>query len=282
MFEEFATASGPADISGIDLHTVWNVNADTSYDINYDLAKGTSQKLHNLGATGLIALRTISGSGRVYLNEHSVIDPVPDTLLITQWDNIQRYHCRSSEWNFWWFEFAVAGPMHFPLNRLMNIPPQPEDNADFQQTFTCLRRQPFAQRSLASATFSKMLYRWIAHLEETQQRSPYKQEIDHIINMMYSKLSVGWTVAEMAEEVSMSERNFRKIFSKITSQPPKVFYNNIRLAMAKELLRLNIYTIAQIASQLGFSNPFHFSKVFKEHFGEAPSRFHSNSNANQQ
>lgn len=277
MFEEFAAASGPADISGIDLHTVWNVNADTSYDINHDLAKGTSEKLHNLGGTGLIALRTITGCGRIYLDGHGVIDAIGDTLLVTKWDTIQRYHCKSSAWSFWWFEFTVSGPMHFPLNRLMSIPPQPEDNADFQQTFTCLRRPPFTQRSLASATFTKMLYRWIAHLEETQKRSPYQKEINCIIDMMYSKLSVGWTVAEMAEEVNMSERNFRKIFSRVTGQSPKSFYNNTKLAMAKELLRLGIYTIAQIASQLGFSSPFHFSKVFKEHFGTAPSKFHSNS-----
>lgn len=275
MFEEFATASGPADISGIDLHTVWNVNADSSYDINYDLAKGTSQRLHNLGGSGLIALRTISGSGRIYLHEHGVIDTIADTLLVTNWDNIQRYHCKSSAWNFWWFEFSVAGPMHFPLHRLMNIPSQQEDNADFEQTFTCLRRQPFAQRSLASATFAKMLYRWIANLQESQKRSPYQKQIDRIIDMMYSKLAVGWTVAEMAEEVSMSERNFRKIFSQSTGQSPKIFYNNIRLAMAKELLRLGIYTVSQIASQLGFSSPFHFSKAFKEHFGVAPSKFRS-------
>lgn len=273
MFEEFATSPGPSETSGIELHRIWNVNADPSYDINHENAKKTSQRLHTQGGKGLIALYTLKGNGRIYMKDHGVIDVIPETLLIIKWDHLNRYNCKSSKWNFWWFEFTVSGPMHFPTHRLIDVPLQPDDSADFQDVFTSLRRQPFAQRALASVTFAKMLYRWIAHWQGSQQQGPYQQNIDNIIDRMYEKLATGWTITEMAEEANMSERNFRKTFRTITGQSPKTFYDNLRLAMAKERLRLGIYTIAEIAVQLGFSSPFHLSKAFKKHFGTSPSKF---------
>ncbi|MCK5000265.1 MAG: helix-turn-helix transcriptional regulator [Anaerohalosphaera sp.] len=275
MFEEFATSSGSAETSGIELHTIWNVNADPSYDINHEFAQSTSQKLHAKGGKGLIALYTINGNGRIYLGDYGVIDVIPETLIIIRWDHLERYNCKSAKWNFWWFEFIVSGPMHFPAHRLIDVPLQPDDRDDFQLAFAYLRRQTFEQRALASATFSKMLYRWIAHWQGKQQQGPYQEEIDRIIDRMYEKLSLGWPISEMAEEANMSERNFRKTFRTITGQSPKTFYDNLRLAMAKERLRLGIYTVAEIASQLGFSSPFHLSKAFKKHFGNSPSKFRS-------
>ncbi len=89
---------------------------------------------------------------------------------------------------------------------------------------------------------------------------------------MYARLGENWTVAQMACEAHMSERNFRLAFAAVTRQSPKRFYDRLRLRTAEELLRQGVYTVAQVGDRLGFSSPFHFSKAFKQCFGYPPSK----------
>jgi AraC-like DNA-binding protein len=45
------------------------------------------------------------------------------------------------------------------------------------------------------------------------------------------------------------------------------------LLAAAERLQTNNATFKQLAAELGFSDPFHFSRVFKSVIGLSPSRF---------
>jgi transcriptional regulator GlxA family with amidase domain len=50
----------------------------------------------------------------------------------------------------------------------------------------------------------------------------------------------------------------------------------VRLDRAATLLAHSNYTIAQVAEMCGFANPFHFSRRFKEAFGQSPSEVRVN------
>ena len=88
---------------------------------------------------------------------------------------------------------------------------------------------------------------------------------------MHDRLNEPWSVPEMARVAHMSERNFRKIFRDVTGQPPKQFYNQLRLSFARQLLARR-YNVAQTADALGFSSPYHLSREFKAFYGIAPSK----------
>jgi AraC-like DNA-binding protein len=51
------------------------------------------------------------------------------------------------------------------------------------------------------------------------------------------------------------------------------YLRGLRMDRAKRLLREEELTVAQVADAVGFSDPYHFSRVFRQHVGMPPSRY---------
>ena len=47
----------------------------------------------------------------------------------------------------------------------------------------------------------------------------------------------------------------------------------IRLRYAKQLLMEGALSVAEISERCGYSNPYYFTNVFKENFGQSPTAF---------
>ena len=80
------------------------------------------------------------------------------------------------------------------------------------------------------------------------------------------------SVARLAEMYGASPTYFRRIFKETTSALPLQYLNKLRLKRAEELLRSGYYTVAQAASESGFSDVKYFSRFVKKTKGDAPSR----------
>ena len=81
------------------------------------------------------------------------------------------------------------------------------------------------------------------------------------------------SIPSLAAHVGMSERAFRNAFQSVMDWSPKRYFDRLRLEKAAEILRQNRYSIGEIADQLGYSSPFHFSRAFRELFGLPPSTY---------
>jgi len=81
------------------------------------------------------------------------------------------------------------------------------------------------------------------------------------------------TNARLAEECKMSEVYFRKLFTKHFATSPKQFIIDVRIQRAKQLLGEGELGILEISEMCGFSNPYHFSRIFKQHAGITPSEY---------
>ncbi|MBO0903228.1 helix-turn-helix domain-containing protein [Jiella sonneratiae] len=78
------------------------------------------------------------------------------------------------------------------------------------------------------------------------------------------------TVAEMAATVGLSESWFTARFKRTTGQTPLQWQLAHRVAAAKQLLLEGEPTVAAVASQLGFADQAHFTRVFRQIAGETP------------
>lgn len=77
----------------------------------------------------------------------------------------------------------------------------------------------------------------------------------------------------LAQACRVSEVYLRKLFSKHLSTSPKQYIIDLRLQKATQLLREGALTITDISETCGFSNPYHFCRIFKEHLGITPSEY---------
>ncbi len=77
----------------------------------------------------------------------------------------------------------------------------------------------------------------------------------------------------MSEYCNLSENHFRTLFKKRTGMSPKIYIDKLKNQKAKDLLITTNDNIAEIANQLGYLDPFHFSRRFKELTGYAPDHY---------
>ncbi|TDU82226.1 AraC-like DNA-binding protein [Kribbella voronezhensis] len=78
-------------------------------------------------------------------------------------------------------------------------------------------------------------------------------------------------VADLAELAGMSPSTFHRHFRAATSMTPIQFQKEIRLQEARVLLRTQALTAAEVAYQIGYTSPAHFTRAYRKAFSKTPS-----------
>jgi len=78
-------------------------------------------------------------------------------------------------------------------------------------------------------------------------------------------------VAELAARTGLSRATFAARFTKLVGQPPLTYLTAWRMTQAADLLRTTTLTVAAIARQVGYEDPFAFSVAFKRIHQQSPS-----------
>lgn len=102
-----------------------------------------------------------------------------------------------------------------------------------------------------------------------QLRQPVKTDIHRVVEENYtSPISLD----ELAYLSGRSLSSFKRDFQDIYGESPARWIREKRLAKAHEMLRSSSLSVADVAYSLGFENPTHFSRIFKQQYGYAPSQ----------
>lgn len=106
----------------------------------------------------------------------------------------------------------------------------------------------------------------------------HQNNTDNILNfairMMESEYqSPSFSIKKLSQASNMSESYFRRKFTEQYGVSPKKYLCDIRIAMAKRLLREGLKNVSEISEQCGFASVYHFSRAFKLSVGETPKEF---------
>ncbi|MBR1521613.1 MAG: helix-turn-helix transcriptional regulator [Bacteroidaceae bacterium] len=100
-----------------------------------------------------------------------------------------------------------------------------------------------------------------------QLRQPVKTDIHRVVEENYtSPISLD----ELAYLSGRSLSSFKREFQDIYGEPPARWIREKRLSKAHEMLQSSSLSVADIAYSLGFENPTHFSRIFKQQYGTSP------------
>lgn len=122
-----------------------------------------------------------------------------------------------------------------------------------------------------SAFLSGCLWQLISILlEQGTQEFDY---IDKALSCMHSEYMHRITIQDIADQLGLDRSYFYSLFSKRMNISPSQYLINLRLTKAAELMIDHGERPSVAAASVGYEDFFHFSKIFKKHYGMSPRNY---------
>ncbi len=122
-----------------------------------------------------------------------------------------------------------------------------------------------------------------APLEHAPRKDPCLREYDHdsvaaAAAYLDANLAADHSLAALSRHVSLNEFKLKKGFRERYGNTVFGYLRQKRMERARELLRTQSSTILEVANSVGYTNPSHFTRAFRESFGINPKAFVSSAN----
>ncbi len=128
--------------------------------------------------------------------------------------------------------------------------------------------EPFLKKELACALEQLLLSVARAYADPERNR-PLEISMRHIHAFYHRDLRV----PDLAKMENLSNSRYVALFREQNGISPMGYIVGLRIRTACELLQGTDMTVKQIAYQVGYEDPFFFSKLFKKHTGVSPSAY---------
>lgn len=110
-------------------------------------------------------------------------------------------------------------------------------------------------------------------IEQANKRRPSDPRIGRAIRFMRDNIGGAFSFDQVARESHLSRPHFFYLFKQCTAVSPAIFFNTLRMEAAFGQLSREATTINAVASGLGFSEPHHFTRFFRQNLGIPPSEY---------
>lgn len=120
--------------------------------------------------------------------------------------------------------------------------------------------------SLVFETIAELLY---------QSRQETNRRVDVLTSQIIAFINDNpfASARQLSESIHFNYEYLSRVFSKNMKMTIRHYKNQIKIQRAIELLKTSNKTIAEISGELGYENPYYFSRVFKQIAGVSPLKF---------
>lgn len=219
----------------------------------------------------------IKGKGYYHVNGQIYQLGERDGFLLMPGDNTYYEADTSDPWEYYWVGFVGND-----AERLLTQSGLGKNNLIFSYTEDDLFEQHISNIFYESKRYSARNIAMIGYLyllfslliNKTQAINVYHQEyLDNAMNYIELHYSKDITVEQIAKSIGVSRSHLYRVFQENLGISVKEYIDSFRLSKARDLLTYEPLSVSEISSMVGFSNCSHFSKKFKDAFGETPTAY---------
>lgn len=205
----------------------------------------------------------ISGKG-TYSVDNVTYELSAGQAFLIKPDEITKYVADKDEpWTYVWVGFSADIPDLYST-------PYVIDDKDFARIFDNIledfstENQPFAITKIweVFGVLSK-------YFTASNNTSYTKRAVDIIKTQYMHNISV----KSIAEQLNLDRSYFANVFKKDTGMSPSQYIISYRMKKALHLLNCEKYSVSIIATSVGYSDLFTFSRSFKKFYGIPPQKY---------
>ncbi|RKX47547.1 MAG: hypothetical protein DRP64_00660 [Verrucomicrobia bacterium] len=217
--------------------------------------------------------------GYVHVNNRVLeFDPGQALLILPyQFHHFSQLASPQLHWLFCTFELNAEIFLEPLRNRVLDTGENVRHarNAFLEEWRRCIH--PSSKGELQDEQVQAALVRLLLTLKQEEQNSdtssppePRDSLLRTINRCMSERRGRTVAVADLAEELNVSESRLRTLFKEAAGIPLGRYIQNYRLNRAMGLLRTTRLPIGEIAEETGFGSPQAFSRVIKKETGQSP------------
>ena len=137
-------------------------------------------------------------------------------------------------------------------------------------------KRPLSKLETIKIAYSILLFILQSYFQNAAQ--PYlptkkQDKIAPAVEFLEQNYTQALTNDELAAKTGLSTVYFRKLFTAEFGVSPIHYLHKLRIKKAKEMLKSDFSSLAEIADALGYLDICEFSKTFKRHVGIPPSQY---------
>jgi AraC-like DNA-binding protein len=189
---------------------------------------------------------------------------------------------RSNAWSIYWFHFRGEHVALFSsiIGRLIDLADSHKSRYKdrlllFEEMYQNLA-MGYSPENLEYVSFCLMHFlASIKYLNQYREINNVKETnaIQKSILFMKEHLEDRLSLKEISDHVGYSLSRFNALFVEQTSYSPIVYYNQLKIQRACSYLQFSDLKLKEIAFRLGYYDPFHFSKAFKQEMEITPKEY---------
>lgn len=234
------------------------------------------------GVDQAILICCLSGSGRLKIEgqEHSIgrggVFIIPPKTPHTYWS------VESDPWSVLWVHFdglrvneVIETFAVERKNPLLFVPDIARVKAAFENVIACLNYHYSDAGLLAMSSelirLCSVIKLGLGHLEPKRQST--ENHVMGTIDFMHQHLHMLLTLKELANHAGQSQSHYSRVFKEKTGQSPLNYFIQLKISKACELLSDTEMKVSEIALELGYADPYYFSRLFRKLQGVAPALY---------
>ncbi len=188
------------------------------------------------------------------------------------------YSSEEHPWSILWMHFKGEDVKNYPLDAcdVVSLRQQYANNRMYSLFSLLLQTLEDGYTLTNFIYISQVLELILAEIYYHQSSSNLAQRdrlVTDVVRYMTRHLCENFTLEQLATEFHVSKSYLNVIFQRCSQHAPMDFFIRLKIKKACELLRTKDLYVYEVAQQLGYANPYYFSRLFKKIVGISPEEY---------
>ncbi|NOV02788.1 helix-turn-helix domain-containing protein [Paenibacillus sp. LMG 31457] len=235
------------------------------------------------GSNSHIFIFCSDGEGWIELDQQKAFSLTQNHLAVIPAKTPHRYGASTHEpWSIYWFHLQGdhaaafmriyrmdAGPVHLPIGALSKF------KEVFDQCYVLLSDKTYSLpiHTHVSQSVRQLISGIGISAGGTAKDKKRKQYLEHAIRYMNDRLEDSIKLPELAKHTGLSKQHLILLFNEETGFPPIEYFLRMKIQKAAQMLSLTSLSIKEVAANIGITDPYYFSRLFKKITGSAPTAY---------